>query len=247
VRSILSILILLVALPTRLSATSIVAIWNSNDLVLGADSKAIHVDRSLAKPACKIGIANQVVWSYSGLAAAPTENFNVDDTAKQAMSTNATFDDRIAEFESDVVVPLADALNHIKLDNPDWYIKHHEGTATLETIFSTIENGTVRLYATNFIIKIDHVLGTISVDISGNNCPSASCAGVHIFDLGEHEAIDREFSNDLLTKLGTNRTVQYLIETEIAAHPDDVGPPIAMIELDKGGMRWISKGDCGGD
>jgi len=40
--------------------------------------------------------------------------------------------------------------------------------------------------------------------------------------------------------------VRVLIQSEISAHPEAVGPPVSIVEVSRDGVHWISAGTCAG-
>jgi hypothetical protein len=90
--------------------------------------------------------------------------------------------------------------------------------------------------------------GNIEIRISRRECPGKpGCGNSQSLLFGYHEEADRETrgNSDLWTMAGgPEAIIRHLIRLEITAKPDEVGPPIAIAQIDSTGIHWIDKGAC---
>jgi hypothetical protein len=90
--------------------------------------------------------------------------------------------------------------------------------------------------------------GDIGVNISHSGCPAnPDCGKSKSLLFGYHKEADMEVKGkpDLWNIAGGPQAViRHLIGLEIAAQPDEVGPPIAIAQIDSTGVHWIDKGAC---
>jgi lysophospholipase L1-like esterase len=87
-------------------------------------------------------------------------------------------------------------------------------------------------------------------EIRRADAPSLNYPDVVLFSLGLNDAINADLSGigDIekwLEAKGVDSAVRQLIEIETADRPDEVGPPIALVEITKSGVLWGSDGKCG--
>jgi hypothetical protein len=246
-RAVLITAIALYVFINEAQATSVVAVLTPTTIVLGADSKLIRGDRSDTRTVCKIGVSPNVFWGDSGILEVPIRNFSVDQIAGESMATVGNLETRIAHSEVAIMPRLTEILNAAKAGNPpDWFRRNYEKQAALEIVFAGFQHGIPHLYLRNFVAQSDPISGKVSVEIRRSDYPNAAFPESTVVLLGRHEAADSELSRNqtIWRHYGLPGGVRHLIAIEIAAVPDEVGPPIAMIEIDKDGSHWISEGRC---
>ena len=233
--------------------TTIVAVRTQTTIVLGADGKAIAEDwggiRTEARGVCKIGVAKDVVWGESGILEVRTRNFSVDQIAAASMSMVGDLDVRIKTFENAMLPKLTEILSASKTNSPAWFHVRFENQPAVGIVFAAFVDGVPNLRSRDFIARSDQISGAVSVAIKPHDSPSAAFpnSASHVSArLGRHVLADDEIKKNPLIwdRLGLPGAVRHLIEMEIAAVPDEVGPPIAIIEITNAGRRWISRGQC---
>jgi hypothetical protein len=241
----LAILLLCIfELPGDAGATSIVAVRTPASVLVGSDSKMTAGDGAAIAGQCKIATANGVYWAAANLKKSADHNFDIDAITASAMRGPGGLATRFAELEKAVAPKLAEVLN----DTPDDVFKEfHENQPSIDILFAGLEDGMPYLYRRYFEARIernaDDARKTIFVQTMRPRCSiEPSC----VMAIGSHRTIDAERARNptMLRSLGVAQSIRHLINTEIAAFPDDVGPPITVLEIDKGGLRWISRGAC---
>jgi hypothetical protein len=229
-------------------ATSIVAVWTPAKTVLGADSLTHTLDNSKYWSICKIGIANKVYWSASGLTANAAVNYNLEDIVNKAMSGDGSFDARMAAFETSLSSSLGDLGHALIEDDPSWFSKYAQGIAIVRIIFDEFAGGVNHLHVREFVTRASGLADEVDVTVHGADCPGPYCETFRVYVLGQTEFANK-IANDSQTwtqadpALGVRRA----IEAEIAHEGEHVGPPISILEITKDGPHWVDKGMCGGD
>ncbi len=102
------------------------------------------------------------------------------------------------------------------------------------------------LYELSFTLTTNAPSDAIAMKITGGDSPSAAFPQSIIATLGDHKAIDTQTDSNFSLSLvaPTPSVMRHLIELEVSAMPGEVGPPIAIVMIDKDGAHWISQGVC---
>ncbi|HUK08524.1 MAG TPA: hypothetical protein VLX09_11700 [Stellaceae bacterium] len=244
-RSILAVIMVL-ASSVKVDATSVVLFWTPTTIFMGADSKAVRDDGTVVT-VCKIGAANDTYWAMSGILEWPASNFSADKVALDNMSTPLTLKSRLERFESAVKPELLTVLNAVRSERPLDFRNAYQNDPALEVAFADFEDGIPRAYVRYFVTRVDLTRDSVYLDPTRIDFPNREVSRSGFAALGRHEAIDalRAANPSFLEAPDVLGTIRRLIEIEIAAVPTEVGPPIALVEIDKEGAHWKSKGACG--
>jgi hypothetical protein len=117
-------------------ATTLVALWTPDRIVLGADSRVITDVGS--SQACKIGLSGDVWMAASGLVAEARSGYLVGPIARRALGDSGPLQGRFVEA---VQQPLAQAVAALRVDAPADYAQLRSGRPVLQAIFAVRENG----------------------------------------------------------------------------------------------------------
>jgi hypothetical protein len=189
---------------------------------------------------CKIGISHDVFWGEAGIISAAVTHFDAASIVNNIMSQTSSISTRIADFENVAMLSLRAILRSLRdgepLDFTQKYGDRH--VPAFQIIFAYFDDDTPRLISIDFMTKLNNV-GEPDIDIVEHNSGDA-----HF--IGRREAIYAEIAHNksIWKDYGIPTAIRHLIQTEIDAVPEDVGPPIALIEIDKYHTSWISKGVC---
>ncbi|MEH2513139.1 hypothetical protein V1291_004493 [Nitrobacteraceae bacterium AZCC 1564] len=227
-------------------ATTLVAAWTPTTTVIGADSFTHTLDDEKQWSKCKIRRAGPVLWTATGILGNPEFNFSLDRLVDEAMSRPERLDARIKAFEAALVVPLSEVVENIRVENPSWYVRRAKGLAVTRVIFSANEDGVNRFWTREFVAKSAPVGRWVNISVKRTDCPGPACQHRRVFLLGQYDYA-RKIADDAATweQNGTAEAVRRAIEAEIENNPRHVGPPIAIAEMTKDGVKWIEKGLCG--
>lgn len=241
----LRLLALMLLLVGRAAATTIVAVKTPNEIVIGADSKVTDTfGNAFANQACKIVQAGNLFFAYEGLARDRRTGFDIAKIAAQSLQLkpNATAVEKVSIFTGFVTSQLFAELLSLKQHDPETYREKIEGGQTfLKILVAGFEGNRPLLFVRQFR-AVSLSRGTIGVIVVPDDCLS-DCAGYPVIrSLGETAAIDGlPEETPGFWENGIVEGVRRLIETEIAARSEYVGPPVDILRIDKTGARWIQR------
>lgn len=223
--------------------TSIVAIKNTREVVLAADSKVTQVapDGTItALSLCKISRTESTYFSSAALGLETSTGFDADSIAAEALRNGKTIEKSVAIFDSLVEAPLVNALRAAKQQHLMQYYSENLNKTGLQIVFVGFEREEPVLcfawYTTNDSSPLDL---SVTAHFGGTCSPNAKT--VEATFLGQHEAIDN-FLKANPTFTNAFRSVpelaaRKLVEVEIADKPSEVGPPIDTLIIDSKGAR----------
>ncbi len=226
-------------------ATTIVVARTNDEIVIGADSKVTDSFGSdLNKQACKIFPVGNLFVAMEGLEVDRQTGFNLPEISSTALQLkpSASAAEKVSILTGFLVSRLFDELAHLKKHAPETYNKKIEGGQMfLRVIIAGFEKGHPLIFVRNFRATQISVQ-QIGVSVLPDDCLEG-CQGVVVTRLlGETDAIDGlPEETPGFWQQGLVNGVRRLIETEIAARSEYVGPPIDILRIDRNGARWIQK------
>jgi hypothetical protein len=247
-RRILTTILTLLILAAASGATTIVAVKTKNEIVIGADSKVTDTfGDAAAKLACKIIPAGGIVFAYAGFARDNQTGFNVPLIVSEALEQNlkAKPTEKVEKVTQAVVEKLNVEIPLLKRNSFITYREKIEGRIFLRILVAAFEKKRPVLFVRQF--RLGQLAdGSAGVIVSNDDC-DVKCKGAAVTRfLGESDAIDGlpEETRDFW-KQGLAAGVRKLVEIQIAARDEYVGPPIDILSLTSGGFRWIqAKPQC---
>ncbi|MBD0326951.1 MAG: hypothetical protein ICV68_10995 [Pyrinomonadaceae bacterium] len=239
-------LLALVLLTTgQAAATTIVAVKTRHEIVIGADSKVTDTfGGATANQACKIVQAGNLFFAYEGMARNRRTGFDIVKLAAQALALKptASLAEKVSILTGFVTSRLFTELPNIKQNDPATYREKMEGGQTFLTILvAGFEGGEPFLFIRGFR-AVPLGRQKIGVSVVPDDCLADCREEIVVKSLGETAAIEGlpEETPGFWTG-GVVEGVRRLIETEIAARSEYVGPPIDILRIDKAGAEWIQK------
>lgn len=246
----LALLVLLISFAVPAArATTIVVARTANEIVIGADSKVTDAyGNDLNKRACKIRQVGDLFIAIEGLEIDRHTGFSVPVILNKALAVrpSAPAGEKVSILMGFLVSELLSELSHLKTHEPQTYFKKIEGGQLfLRIIVAGFEKGRPLVFVRSFR-ALQYNPGQIGVAVIPDDC-LAECKGtVATRFLGESDAIEglpEETPN--FWKAGLSDGVRRLIETEIAARGEYVGPPIDIVRISPNGAQWIArKSEC---
>jgi len=238
-------LLLLVLTATSVRATTIVVARSANEIVIGADSKVTDTfGNDLNKRACKILQVGNIFIAFEGLEVDRQTGFNVPEISRAALnfSPSGPMTEKVSLLTGFLISELLIELAHLKANKPETYFRKIEGGQLfLRLIVAGFEKGKPLVFVRSFR-ALQFNPGQIGVSVIPDDCLT-NCEGAVITRfLGESDAIDGlpEETPDFW-KAGLSAGVRRLIETEIAARGEYVGPPIDIVRISKSGAQWVQR------
>lgn len=243
--SLLSSLFLLALTATSVRATTIVVARSATEIVIGADSKVTDTfGNDLNKRACKILQVGNLFVAFEGLGVDRKTGFNVPEISKAALNFRASgpMTEKLGVLTGFLVSELLIELAHLKTNEPETYFRKIEGGQLfLRLIVAGFEKARPLVFVRSFR-ALQFNPGQIGVSVIPDDCLD-NCEGAVVTRfLGESDAIDGlpEETPDFW-KAGLSAGVRRLIEAEIAARSEYVGPPIDIVRISKSGAQWVER------
>ena len=226
-------------------ATTIVVARTTSEIVIGADSKVTDTfGNDLNRRACKIRQVGNLFVALEGLEIDRQTGFSVPVILNKALTLTASApaDEKVSMLMGFLVSGLLNELSHLKTHEPETYFRKIEGGQLfLRIIVAGFENGRPLVFVRSFR-ALQYNPGQIGVAVIPDDCLE-NCQGTVVTRyLGESDAIEglpEETPN--FWKAGLRAGVRTLIETEIAARSEYVGPPIDIVRINQNGAQWIQK------
>lgn len=225
-------------LITQIRATSVVAIVNSDRILLGADALA-RTNISGSAAVCKIHREHGVFFATVGLFSKRETGFDAVELARRACRETGDIHAVPVILGLLARAPVRKALAYSQQHDPLVYNKDYKDHAVFEVIFAGFHQSKPMIGIKSFFLDAVGGLGEQTITLPDE-------AGNHVAFSGEKEAIKRYTArtpkwydtNDLLA------LIRKLISLEIADRPDKVGPPISILEIRATEYRWLEPGKC---
>src|SRR5215204_660321 len=241
---IIGCLLLLLPAVSAARATTIVAVKRAKEIFIGADSKVTDTfGNALANQACKIVQAGSVFFAYAGFARDNQTGFSIPQIAADALNLKPELSvaGKTEILTGAVVEKLNVELPLLKQNSFVTYREKIEGKTFLRVLVAGFERGKPVLLVRQFRLgqTADEGVGVI---VSEDDC-DADCKGKNVTRyLGETDAIDGlpEETRDFWQQ-GFAAGIRKLIETEINARDEYVGPPIDILQINARSAVWIQK------
>ncbi len=234
------------------SATSIVILRSSSEVVVGADSVRTlrNPQGSFVRPVCKIVPAGELLFVAAGLTFA--NGADVADLARKASAgyqgtpvandPNAAMDVFRRRVQPFLISAFA-AQGRIDLTRSE----REQGRVVLEAAYIGLSGG-----RTSVVVEKYRAVGTTALDIrvlAERRVYDSETLGryTYIF-LGSHQVIDKYVGSgaeQVYTTAGASRVIYRLISQEASASSGATGGAIDIASLSQRGIRWLrSKPGC---
>jgi hypothetical protein len=233
---------LLLAAVSVAHATTLVAVWTPERLLLGADSLLYTGAPGMAGRGCKIVNEGDTYFALSGLIEDAAANYQLASLTRQAMKLSGGMDDKLMAFRNLVRPGLTRALAGLKKDSPADYRFLLDGHPVVQAIFGEVQPGSPVLAVASFQLDPGGELQEYSAVLAHQN----DTRGPRIIYAGQQGRI-REYLRDHKDWHAGDPAglVRGLIQLEIDENSGRVGGPVDVLSLSAGRAEWISrKSDC---
>lgn len=220
------------------------------EIVVAADSKVTDTyGNSVDRRACKLLVVGNLVVAIEGLEIDRKSGFNVLDVVTQALrlKPNAPARDKADVVTGFLSSRLADELLALQKSDPESYRrKLGSGQMFLRIVLAGFEKAQPVVFVRSFKAT-PHSPQKIGVTMIEDDCLDKCPGDIATRFLGETDAIDGvPDENSNFWQGGLVSGARQLIEIEIAARSEYVGPPIDIVKIDKRGIQWVQrKSECG--
>ena len=225
------------------SATTIVVARSANEIVIGADSKVTDTyGNELNSQVCKIQQVGNLFLGFEGLLRDRATGFSVPEIAVRALQLkpDASAAEKVNVLTGFLTSELFVELQRVRSNSASEFHTKLEGQTFLRVVIAGFEGNRplvfVRQFRTTFIAR------GLGVTVIPDDCLD-NCEGEVVTRfLGETEAIEGLLEDtEGFWKDGLTSGVRRLIQTEIAARSEYVGPPIDLLLINARGAKWIQK------
>jgi hypothetical protein len=226
-----------------LSAQTAIAVFrNSTEIVAGSDSRG-NKQGGGSVVLCKVHRLRNLYWSEAGLSA------DVSKVVAKASAGGATIRQTAERFSKLMVPEIESGMQELRTTEPatfDHFMNVDGGVWSY--IFYGMEKGTPVVAQVNFHAAADdHLVKAAALykvlDEPTCSKPEIPCGFTAGYDreMKMYAALGRK-TDDLV---GTVRTI---VQLEIDAVPDKVGPPLRILKIDSRGPQWIQNSEgCSAD
>ena len=229
-----------ILVPGIVQATMLIAFATDDTSVIGADGISVGLTGKVGTM-CKITVARSCIFAASGLVSESGTNFNfdVDEIARQICDQPGSLAEYAAEFDSAIRKPLQRAVALVETHHPLSYSQMLQGRPVLELMLVSPTISNVRV----IVLSYTYVAGTVKLQ---KTVRLSEPFGSNLLVCGEKEVVRSFLSHPPPAAKHMNpvQLVTELLETSIEAHPNLVGPPLALLVVDKHGLRWLNYGAC---
>ena len=217
-----------------LLATTLVALWTPDRVVLGADSLVVLNQGLPAASGCKIAQEGSTFFALSGLVEDQAAGLSVRTAASDAAKQGGEMPATIGRFVTDVTPKLAKALDLLKRESSMDYEYLKSGRPVLQAIFAGLQNGSPVMATVGFNLDLQGGLRQQTNVVTAGN-PRLIYAGQQ-GRIREYLKAHRNWytaSNDGFIK--------DLVQLEVDVNSGLVGGPVDLLVLDAKGPRWLAK------
>jgi hypothetical protein len=238
-----AVLVVAVSVPSAFG-TTLIGIRTTDGFVIAADSKVTYRGPGIAGPAtvCKIYQTGPLYFALAGLASDRSRDFYPGTIVASNYSATDSFARNVEKIERAISESLIVEMKRMKTEDPDGFaFNQRPGADTLDIIGGEMVNGTPQMFGRGFI----YVDETATVSITRRDCPGDCANGVMFFFAGRTDVVKKKvdgfFSENERGIVHDPVTdARNLVEDEVQASPEDVGPPITVLRADKDGASWVS-------
>jgi hypothetical protein len=254
-RILIGILVFLSLGFSTASATSVVAVRNDDEIVIGADSKTTltaigEPGEPESVPKCKIVQTGSLFFASAGSAGVGPAvhggdfepELDLKKTIAEGLLGDGGIDERVRNLEKVLVSDLTRIAEEARQENTAFFLQRFVRHPVHTVIVGGLQDGEPVLIVRTFRLIVSPS-GSLSFEIGRFSCPGdCRTSFITIFE-GQTEAI-RDYLQDhglFLYFADPVTAVRDLVELEISKDPSSVGPPVDILRLTKKGAEWIQR------
>lgn len=229
-----------------LAQTTIVAVRNSAEVVLAADSKGTTPDNKTRAGAvvCKIYSCANFFVGIAGVreAAINQFRFSFPPLLTEACRKGRTPQDKVAALERLLVPRLTRLLQEAKRRDITSYYQLTQTRAVLSVVMVGYEGKVPFIISRSFLAPAS-ARAPVVVQVTGINQLGPLSRGPIEYSFGGHYEQINELvkTRTDLWGAGLVEASKFLVRYMIASRPDVVGPPIDILRIGPSGAKWIQR------
>jgi Proteasome subunit len=238
----LKIFLFLIISSTTMLATTLVGIRGRDGFVIAADSKVTYKGNGINGPAtaCKIYRSGSLYFAIAGMAYDRNRGFFPAKIVADSFSTSRSFASNIESMERALSDSLILEMKKLNTENHDEFERIQRDGGEVFTVLAAVMVGDTPQMAGRGFMYVDEA--TPGIEIHRKSCPGDCPGGEYVFFGGQQQAA-RQTTNELFKSpgrgLGAVEFARKLVEAEIQASPEDVGPPVTILAVDKNGAAMV--------
>ncbi len=248
-------MIIILLVPSAALATSIVAVRNSNEIVIGADSSTTLTRSDGASEGgmekCKIVQAGrqETFFASSGLAGiGPAKQpgsiypaYDLKGLIARGLEGGGPVGARVDSLEKVLVLKLSQIAERASKDDAGFFVERFAGRQLFTVIIAAMDDGRPVLLARTFTLNVSS--SGFSFVIGRYACPGDCRAPSVTVFAGQTGGLRRYLRENgaIASGAGPVNLVRNLVEFEISRAPASVGPPVDILRLTGDGAEWIQK------
>lgn len=226
------------------NATIVATACSRDGVILVADGLVLQPGSTPPSiKGCKITQgADSCFFSILGVRDMKSINYDLTPMAKYACRSGGSIVERAMAFEQMALPEVQRMWKYVKAHKPETYATvSRAGSARVQVVFAGGPPFTVAVVG-----YVEDSLGNVVVDEAKSNvCDFASKADYEVIGVSEnvevYHAEHREIEE--LDDIGLLRAL-VLGAIELEGKPKRIGPPIAILQINADGAKWIDRGLC---
>ena len=234
------LMVLLLAVPAL--ATTVVALIDNRHhrAVIAADSLLTFKLAEATTETCKIVARPSCSFAMAGLFYKEDPVFHLQELADQACSQPGDLRKKADAFLEIARDPVMSVAQYLQQNEPDFYrdLTNSNAGELIMVVFVGPELGNPSIYARGYKLEAGRIVA-ISFDVTKANNGAGYFGGAN----QQIAAYIKKHPNwDSGDKV---KTARKLVQLEITAHPEWVGPPISVLTVNRlDQQHWASPGVC---
>ncbi len=225
----------------RSDATSEIILRSRYRIVLAADSRAVYRGNGRTTE-CKLFEVRDVYATVSGVAHSG-RNYRVTDAIREGFAGGGTFEDHVSSTAIVLKRRLEKMLANLQVNNPTEYRYLMQKSAYTSDLVQLAMAETVGGQPMLGIIELRTTGVGNSLTAKTIVCPGSCRQNNGVFYFGYWDYIKPYVAaSGQPRNVASAASIDRLIRMEIHAHPDEVGVPINILELNGTGARWLQNG-----
>jgi hypothetical protein len=232
--------VLCVLVPWCANATTLVALWTPERVLMAADSRVVF-DNGTAADGCKIGHSGTTWFAVAGLVSDTGSGYALSSLLRDTMAGGGELSSKMDRFIVGVQPALSNAVAALRRDDPEQFAVFTGGPPILQAILADTADGYPVIMTVSFSVNGNGALQPHTSRIDGSDL-----MGPRIIYAGQQDRIRAYLRAHRDWIAGDNAVlVQKLVQVEVDANTPWVGGPIDVLEINGRGTRWLqAKSAC---
>lgn len=232
--------VLCALVPLCAHATTLVALWTPERILIAADSRVVFSDASAAE-GCKIGHSGTTWFALAGLVSDTETGYALGEVLDHTLSGSGELTSRVERFILGVQPSLAGAVAALQRDDPGQFAVFTGGRPILQAILADTIQGRPVMITVSFGLNGQGTLQPHASLIDGTDL-----SGPRIIYAGQQDRIRAYLRSHRDWIAGDHAAlVQKLVQLEVEAQTPWVGGPVDVLEIGRLGPRWVQgKSGC---